>query len=270
MKMPRMIATDLDGTMMCDVCTVPTRNRDAVARAREAGCLYVVSTGRSRNIVPISQLPPVDYLLCDNGAVIYNGQTGEIVHEHCMTDEEVLGLMDAVCHLPVCFEVFTHGELLTDYATAELIKEDPFHVWYYKEGIAPFVDDLRAYIKAGGGKITKLNVILLDMAAYEEAGRILHAKEGFDIAHSKDWYEVTAAGMSKGPMLVRLCEMLGVDPQDVMAFGDSANDVSMLSAVGCGVAMGNATQTAIDAARYVAADAKDAGVAAFLEEQLGL
>lgn len=266
---PRLIATDLDGTMMCDVCTVPPENTAAVARAKAAGSLYAVSTGRSKSLIPVAQLPPVDYMICDNGAVIYDGRTGEVLHAQYMPEKETLQLMDSVDRYRVCYEFFSGGELVTDDATAELLKDELFHVWYYSKGNPAFVDNVRGYIEAGNAQVTKLNVMLLDMADYEAVGKALHTMDDiFDVVASEHWYEVTCRGVSKGPALLRLCEQIGVDPADVMAFGDSNNDVTMLAGVGYGVAMGNSTPAALAAAKHVAPPAKEAGVAAYLNKIL--
>ena len=74
--------------------------------------------------------------------------------------------------------------------------------------------------------------------------------------------EINAAGASKGGALKRLAEQLHIDIEETMAFGDGENDISMIMAAGCGIAMGNAENSVKAAADYVATSNNEAGVAA--------
>lgn len=76
----RILATDLDGTMLHHDNEVSPRNYRAVERAVNEGMLYVVATGRCRSIVPFSKLPLPDYLISENGAVIYRGGTEQVLY----------------------------------------------------------------------------------------------------------------------------------------------------------------------------------------------
>ena len=78
--------------------------------------------------------------------------------------------------------------------------------------------------------------------------------------------EGTAQGVDKGMGVLHLCELLNVDPQRVLAIGDSDNDIPMLEAVGFGVAMGNATEGVIAASRYTVPSVAEDGVAVALQE----
>ena len=78
--------------------------------------------------------------------------------------------------------------------------------------------------------------------------------------------EINSALSTKGRALERLCEMLGIDPADTVAFGDGSNDISLLRAAGCGVAMENAEPAVKAAADRVTGTNDDSGVAMVLEE----
>ena len=95
----------------------------------------------------------------------------------------------------------------------------------------------------------------------------LRAVSGIEITGAlKMNIEVNAAGVNKGKALVRLGEILGISREEIMAFGDGANDLDMMKEVGIGVAMGNGKEEIKEAADYIAASNDEDGVARFLEE----
>ena len=82
--------------------------------------------------------------------------------------------------------------------------------------------------------------------------------------------EISAAGVTKGAALARLCELRGVDPDDVVAFGDMPNDLPMLAWAGTSYAVANAHPSVLAAADHVAPANDDDGVAAVLARIFGL
>lgn len=267
----RMIVTDLDGTMLNAQRAVSPRNRDAVARAREKGCLYAVSTGRCIAIVPQDQLPPIDYMILDNGAEVRDGRTGEVLYAAYIPEDGMLSMIDSLKDYPVAFECFVDGTLLIDEPLMQNLIEEPFHMELIRRGEIAVVPNLRDYIAAGNARVTKINVLFSDLSCFPEVGKTLYAIDSFEVANGANtWYEITRAGESKGPSLQRLCEKIGVDIADVVAFGDSMNDVSMLKLAGHSVAMGNATPDAAAVAQYHTLHHDEDGVAVYLEKLLEL
>lgn len=88
-KTIRIIATDLDGTMLHHDNEVSVRNYSAIENAVNEGMLYVVATGRCRSIVPISNLPVMDYLIAENGAVIYRGGTERVLYRQAISADQL-------------------------------------------------------------------------------------------------------------------------------------------------------------------------------------
>lgn len=118
--------------------------------------------------------------------------------------------------------------------------------------------------KRGADKVQGLFVSLEDRNAAVED---LRAVSGIEITGAlKMNIEVNAAGVNKGKALVRLGEILGISREEIMAFGDGANDLDMMKEVGIGVAMGNGKEEIKEAADYIAASNDEDGVARFLEE----
>lgn len=266
----KLIATDMDGTMLYDYNTVSPRNAEVVGRAREKGVKYALATGRCVKIVPFEQLPPVDYLILDNGAEIRNGQTGEVIYAAFISEPGLLKVVDAIADMPAVLELFVDGNLVIDDTVLRDPEIDPFHKHLIYQDDFVHVPSLREYIAAGNACVTKANVLVQDMAYYEEIGNRLHAITDYELAHGVFWYEITGLGQSKGPSLVRLAEHLGIDMSEVAAFGDGPNDLTMLRVAGYGVAMGNSSQAAFEAANYRTLTNLEDGVAHFLEQEFGL
>ena len=266
----KLIATDMDGTMLYDYNTVSPRNAEVIARARQKGVKYALATGRCIKIIPFEQLPPVDYLILDNGAEIRDGQTGEVIYAAFISEEGILKMIDAMADMPVAIEFFVDGMPLIDEKLRDNLDFDPFHRHLIAAGDVTIVPDLREYVAAGNARVTKINVLVSDMDKFEEIGSRLRAIKDYELANGNFWYELTGLGQSKGPSLVRLAEHLGIDMSEVAAFGDGPNDVTMLRVAGYGVAMGNSSTDAFEAANCRTLTNMEDGIAVFLEEQFGL
>lgn len=267
----RLIATDLDGTMLSSQKTVSDRTRDTFRRAREQGCLYSLATGRCSTIIPHEQLPECDYMILDNGAEIRDRATGEVLYAAYMDEDALLKLLDDVAGYPIALECFVDGTLLIDEALHQNLIHEQFHMGLFAKGLVTIVPDLRAYLEKGNARVTKINLLFRDLSCFEEVGEKLYAAPGFEVANGANtWYELTRTGVSKGNALRILCDKLGIAIEDAAAFGDSMNDVSMLQAAGWSVAMGNSTKEAAEAARYHTLTNDEDGVAVFIEENFGL
>ena len=91
--------------------------------------------------------------------------------------------------------------------------------------------------------------------------------EKYSIMKSEPFFlEIMPKGVDKGEALAKLAESLGIDQSETMAFGDQANDLSMIKWAGCGVAMGNAIDDLKDNSQYVTASNDDEGIAKALEK----
>ncbi|MBQ8964038.1 MAG: HAD hydrolase family protein, partial [Clostridia bacterium] len=133
------------------------------------------------------------------------------------------------------------------------------------------IDDRAAFEREALSRVYKLEGLTENTAMMEALRSALSAETGARVTHSS-WrnVELMSHGMGKAPALGWLAAHLGVDLADCMAFGDNANDLDMLRAVGWPVAVGNATDEAKAAARIVAdTDANDGVAKVIFERVLG-
>jgi HAD superfamily hydrolase (TIGR01484 family) len=231
----RLVASDLDGTLLLPDETVSERTRAALVAARSAGITVVLVSGRPpRSLGPIAERIGVGGVaICANGAIVWDLDTGT------MLDSTPLA-----------------AELATREAG-------------WSEGLAPAPADVLEAdaLELITGPVTKLLVRHPAMAFAEVAERARRVV-GDDAVVT--WaglrlVEISAAGVTKAFALERLCRRLGVDAAEVVAVGDMPNDLPMLDWAGVGVAVANADQAVLAAADEVTASNLDDGVARLLE-----
>jgi Cof subfamily protein (haloacid dehalogenase superfamily) len=253
--LPRLIATDLDGTFLSSAGTVSEQNAAAVKAAQRAGITVVFATGRPvRWLEVIRDLPgghPT--VIASNGAVLYDTAAGEFI-DRIFLDPAVL--LDAVRKIRVAvpgaafgFESGTSFAHEANYATSPpigllLARQEPEQrrdtnvavgadLTGDAEELARGTDFVKMLVQHRGIRPDEL----LDRVR-ELLGDSLTATHS--AARDVGLVEVSAAGVSKASMLRRYCARLGVDARDVAAFGDMPNDVAMLSWAGMPYVVANA------------------------------
>jgi Cof subfamily protein (haloacid dehalogenase superfamily) len=263
--LPRLIATDLDGTFLSSAGTVSEQNAAAVKAAQRAGITVVFATGRPvRWLEVIRDLPgghPT--VIASNGAVLYDTAAGEFI-DRILLDPAVL--LDAVRKIRAAvpgaafgFESGTSFAHEATYATsppigAPVVAEPPVELLLARqepeqrsdtnvvvgadltgdaEELARGTDFVKMLVQHRGIRPDEL----LDRVR-ELLGDALTATHS--AARDVGLVEVSAAGVSKASMLRRYCARLGVDARDVAAFGDMPNDVAMLSWAGMPYVVANA------------------------------
>ncbi|WP_206184565.1 HAD-IIB family hydrolase [Thermoactinospora rubra] len=264
MTLPRIVATDLDGTLLTSSGTVTARTRRALRLARDAGAEIVFVTARApRGVDAVAERAGVTgTAVCSNGAIVYDLATREIV--------ECAGLALAVARqvaevlreaLPgLAFAIETGRGVLAEPGYGRQVPGDE----PYRRQVA----DLWAH----DGPIAKLLV----WSARHHADEMIEAATAVagglaEITHSGagGLLEISAPGVTKAATLAALCRERGVDPQEVVAFGDMPNDLAVLAFAGRGYAMANAHPLVLAAARCRTASNDEDGVAAALEYILG-
>jgi len=258
----RLIATDLDGTLLRTDGTVSERTRRAIARAQEAGIAVVLVTARPpRTLRPLAWQAGVTGLaICCNGAIVYDVATDEIVgHEPlaAATAQRLVAALRATAP-GVCFAVERGLLFGQEPRYAALLPAAGDHT--------PFIADAAALCAED---VTKLIVLHSDVPLQD----LLHAvrKAAGDeaiVTHSSAVFvEVSAAGVTKAAALQGLCAQIGIDTPQVVACGDMPNDLPMLEWAGHSVAVANAHPAVLAAVDEVTLSNNEDGVAGVLERE---
>ena len=264
MQRPRLVASDVDGTLLDPYSRVTDRTRAVVHRVVEAGVPFVLVTGRPpRWVVPIAeQLGHAGLTVCANGAVLYDAATDRIRSAVTLDPLQLRDAADAVATaLP---DAKLAVELPGTSAAGELFLAEPnyTHPWPGADSEAAPRDELL------GRPALKL-LVRQAGASSDAMARALDAVLGgalgvtFSTGHGL--VEVSAPGVTKGSGLAAVAVELGVEASAVVAFGDMPNDLAMLAWAGCGVAMANAHPAVLDTCDEVTAPNGEDGLALVLE-----
>jgi Cof subfamily protein (haloacid dehalogenase superfamily) len=261
-KPPRLIATDLDGTLVRPDGTISTRTAESLARAEQSGTRVVLVTGR-----PVRWLPAVYEALagaypaiCGNGAAVYDPVT-DTVRDTRPLEAAVLAdictrLRAAIPGVAFAIEI-DGGRAMLHEAAYELR-------WDLGDPNVRVVDGAELL----GYSAIKLLARATDKDPDRLAAAVRMVTEGaVEVTHSSTsgLVEMSAAGITKASGLALVAAEYGVDARDVLAFGDMPNDVPMLAWAGCAVAVANAHPETLAVADAVTLSNVDDGVAAWLE-----
>ncbi|WP_338887502.1 HAD family hydrolase [Rhodococcus sovatensis] len=264
---PRLVASDVDGTLLDVHERVTERTRRVVLSLVADGTPFVLSTGRPpRWISPVvDQLGYAPMCVCANGAVIYDSGTDRILDAQTLSSETLHWLAEiAYVALPGCgLAAERVGASAHDAATPQFVSSPGYeHAWLNPDNTELSQEEV----------LDVPAVKLLIRLASASSGAMVAALEPLiggraDLTFSTDngLIELSAPGVSKASGLAIVAERLNVVPADIAAFGDMPNDVPMLKMAGLGVAMGNAHPAAIAAANEVTTTNADDGVARVLE-----
>ncbi|WP_372968090.1 Cof-type HAD-IIB family hydrolase [Microbacterium sp.] len=267
----RLIATDLDGTLLDSSSTVTRRTRTALDAARERGIPVIPVTARQPiGLRAIAAGAGFDgWALCSNGAYATHLMDGRMLFAEELPAETIRTLAEALrASIPDLLfasvreggETFVAQRGYAEIADLSDHKRDPRTMG----GVA-----LDRVLDAPSLKF----VIRHPELAPAELFRALQALglTGFEATLSgAPFVEVMAEGVTKATGLARLCEHLDIDRGDVVAFGDALNDVEMLRWAGHGVAMADADDIVRDAADETTTSNDDDGVARVIERLLAL
>ncbi len=264
----RLIASDLDGTLLHHHQEVTPRTAAAIGAAFEAGLMMVAATGRQFSQLPEPVLASgIRYVVASNGAI------GVDLADETVLFEELLApsvAADIVAHLTAELEGVRFAAVRDSGARRAgepgyLDLVGPAERAQWVELIAPA--SLADVVSQPTLKLTVRHPTLTadDLLAVLDASGLT----GFHATTSgAPFLEIQGSGVTKASGVARLCALLGFEAGDVMAAGDARNDVELIAWAGFGVAMGNAVPQAIAAADWTTAHNEDDGLALAIEQVL--
>ncbi len=261
---PRIVATDLDGTLLTSDRTVSPRTRDALRLARAAGAVIVFVTARPpRGVREIAEQAGVTgTAICSNGAIVYDLDTDEIVESLPLDPGAARRAARALAEaLPgVGLAVETGRGVLAEAAYTRRVPEDmPF----YRE-VVSVLEEAEPFVKllAHSPAHTADEMIAAVLTTVKGLAEITQSGDGGLV-------EISAPGVTKAAALDRVCRAHGVPAGEVVAFGDMPNDLAVLTYAGLGYAMANAHETVLASVPRHTLSNDEHGVAAVLERLYG-
>jgi len=241
----RILASDLDGTLLNSRGVVSEENQAAIRDLTESGVYFVPSSGRTLFEIPsmIRDNPFVRYIIHSDGAVVHDKQTGERL-DMSMPWEKVSVLLDVLSEYDVSMTVrhqgrsYTAQEWFCDEAGIYYRLNDTWQEFIYDYSTP--VEDFQSFCR-GLESVEMICVFFHSQDELEACRARLMRMGTYEVTSSDPAnLEIIDVGVGKGEALLRLAEHLGVDPSATIAVGDSPNDRNMIEKAGLGLAMENA------------------------------
>ena len=262
--MYRLIAIDLDGTLLTPQKLITPRTHQALCQAAERGMTIVIATGQTLQVLrhTCAHLPLTAPQIIENGAIIADIQSGTVLHERLLPTEHILHVLDTLRALGLYRAYHTHQYVYVDNDTPRARN------WYRPPIPAPIeVADVASIYPQPCIKVVGIGEAdtLRDKRRELErifAGQVYVTQSSFDLV------ELLHPHVSKGNALRVIAADLAILPEEVVAIGDNHNDLGMLRFAGLGVAMGNAHAEVKAAADFVTLSNAEDGVAMVIEEMI--
>lgn len=276
----RIVALDLDGTLLDSQKRLSAANRAALEEAAGMGVQIVPTTGRFFGMMPqaIRDLPFVRYAITINGAQVYDRKTDAAIVRDEIPLEMAIDLMRFLDGYDVIYDCYRSdwGWMTAALqAKAEDYATDAHYLKMVREFRKPVVD-LKGHLAATAeeGDVQKVMLFARNAPGSEEVTKAIaeEVAEHFPsikvTASTRNNLEFNIASAHKGNALKRFAEHLGLTLANCMAIGDGMNDLTMIEAAGVGVAMANAHPLVRAAADRITRSNDEDGVAWVISEIL--
>ena len=267
MQAPRLVATDVDGTLLDPDHRVPARAAAVIERVVAAGVGFVLVTGRPPRWIPpvVQELTVARLAVCANGAVLYDAVDDRVLWSRTLSADTLLELAEATAEvLPGSgLAVERVGASADDSSVVQFVAEPAYvHAWPNPDHTS--VERTELLAQPAIKMLARAPDLSSDAMVAALSPAIGHLAD-LTFSHPRGLVEMSLPGVTKATGLAAVAADLGVDAADVVAFGDMPNDLPMLEWAGHGVAMGNAHPALLDVADEVTASNGDDGLAVVLE-----
>jgi len=279
-KAIRGLAIDLDGTTLLPEGILGNRTRDCLRKLISRGMQIIISTGRAieaseKYINAINAQGPMVFF---NGAEVVDVPYGKVLHTNCISMDVVDFGADIAQELDVLYQVYLPAGISPDTGKKDekqkwealiINKHGPEAEYYIKHtGITPVVKDLKSIAALPLEGCIK-GMFIADPSLHDKIRQKMTERFGDQISIMRSYptfLEIINKGVSKGEGLKIAMLHRGLKPEEVIAFGDEENDLSMFTAAGFAAAPGSAREKIQEAADLIYGSILNEGLAEYLEK----
>ncbi len=272
MKEYKLIAFDMDGTLLNSQGVISEPVQEAVEKAIDGGKTVIICTGRSyRELMDYDdrELKRVRYYVCENGALVYDSFVEKAVSAVHIPENLVRHILDLAEQKDAMVYLASGGQNMVNRKDAE--RMEYFHAERYKDielrSAILHEDIIRSY-REHPVPVEKMNLYSATIELRDQFYELLKDLPLSVIFAEESGLEIMPPGISKAAGFLALCEYLNISHEETIAVGDSDNDVELLKAAGLGVAMGNARSCVKEISDVETADNDHDGCARVIEQYL--
>ena len=286
--MYKLVAIDLDGTMLNHYGEISEKTKEIVKRCVEKGIKIVPASGRPIDSIKTiaEELGVNDYFIAGNGALVYDIQKNEMIYENYIKKEKILEIIKICEENSIAYNVYTDKVILTTNLKFNVL-------YYYKENLKKeenkrtnisIVENMYEYVKnIEKEKILKITICDENDSIFHsiiKKVREINGIDVLDISHMSKkmiqqgteevpveyfYTEISASDVNKWNAIKFLMEKLEIKEEEIIAIGDNINDKKMIENAGLGVAMKGSTPEIIEVAKEITDTNDNDGVAKILE-----
>ncbi len=287
--MYKLVAIDLDGTMLNSYGVVTEHTKNVIKKVEEQGVEVIIASGRPIDSIKTiaKEIESKNYFIAGNGAIVYDMKKDEIIYEKTMSKEKVLEIIKICEENSISYNVYTEQEILATSLKYNVL-------YYHKENLKKeeskktkinIVNDMYEYIKnKQDARFLKITICDESKAVFNSIIRKLkeiREIEVLEVAHmarktikqgteeypiSYYYTEISTENVDKWNAIEFLIQKLNIEKEEVMAIGDNANDKMMIENAGLGIAMKQSTPSVIEIANEITDDNNEDGVAKILQK----
>lgn len=262
----RIAAFDLDGTVLDGGC-MSAAVGEAIDALSASGVATAIATGRDISQIPLEVFAHFSYFVTADGAMVTD-RNGNAISDHPMDPHTTRAALKILHGSRGKSCLYLNGfVVVSPLFLFRLLRRTNYLSKSHRKSTkavrkSGMTVRMRHYVRKRGINVYRIQTFFKNMEdASEAAGNLRKTGKHQAVLLQDKSIETTACGITKAGGLLTLCSHLGFGPQNIIAFGDSANDLEMLGEAGFSVGMGNAEQCVLDKVDYITDSVKDDGVA---------
>lgn len=266
----KLIAFDMDGTLLNSKKEIDKETLDAIKKADAAGKTVCLSTGRCKTELCeyFSKIEGLKYVIGDSGAYIFEVSTGKVIYKKPIAPEIIQTIFNMTEGMDILFQIHSDDSIVEK---DKELKMEHYQIGVYRklfDRITLKVDDIRDYFKKNHPPVYKFNLYSPDTRQRTHLENMFQ-RLPLQLCYSEiTSLECSAVGVSKGAGLIKLCEYLNVPVRDTIAVGDADNDIDILRTAGMPIAMANGNDNVKKTAKAIVSDNDHAGCREAIEKFL--
>ncbi len=288
--MYKLVAIDLDGTMLNQYGIVTEETKKAIKKMQENGIEVMIASGRPTDSVKTiaKNIESKKYFIAGNGAIIYDITNNEIIYANTLKKQKVLDIIKICESNSIYYNIYTEKEIIAKNLQHNVL-------YYHKENLNKeeedkthinIVQNIYEYIENRDEKVIKITICDNNQAIFNSIMKKLKEIdeiEVLDVSHMSRkmirqgteeipieyfYTEISAKNVDKWNALEFLIQKTGLKQEEIVAIGDNLNDKKMIEMAGLGIAMAQSDPKVKEIADYITTSNNENGVARALEDLL--